>query len=557
MAHDDVADSTDWLSTPLSALSTLESALRCQVCKDFYETPMITSCSHTFCSLCIRRALSADNKCPLCRASEQEIRLRSNWSMEEAVEAFKKARPAVLGLARSGTSVNRSPKRKADEVEDPEAQATPKARRLRSSARLSRNRGQAPSSYAPEAEEEEIIRVSDDDDDYVPEPGENDPYCFKRALTYNHTADGLVPCPMCNRRMKEWQVFAHVESCPGPSTEKEPPERSAATLQLGATQRQHNRSLERLPTLAYSMLKENALRKKMAELGISNQGPRNLLEKRHKEWVTLWNANCDAARPKSRAELLRDLDMWERTQGGRAPTTGRAVQNAALIKDKEFDGSAWAAKHDTSFRDLIASAKKSNAQARKKPEAELEQTSKEGSPGYYAIPQESMEGEGSMEPVVPQQPLASAPKDIQRMDYTMREEEAIRIPGEQSENAPREPSEAVEAPRPLLDGSGLSAAVEASGPLPGQPNVRKTEASRPSLGESGPSEPREASGPLPGQTNFGETGATRPPLGESGPSEPREASGHPPGEPNFGGTPDANEVSRSKNQVFRQPDAPV
>jgi E3 ubiquitin-protein ligase RAD18 len=245
-------------------------------------------------------------------------------------------------------------------------------------------------------------------------------------------------------------------------------------MQLGATQRQHNKSFERLPTLAYSMLKENALRKKMAELGISNQGPRNLLEKRHKEWVTLWNANCDAARPKSRAELLRDLDMWERTQGGRAPTTGRAMQNAALIKDKEFDGSAWAAKHDTSFRDLIASARKSNAQARKKPEAELEQSSKENAPGDYAIPQPSMEGEGSVAPVIPQQTLASAPEDIQRMDYTMREGEATRLPGEQSENAPREPSEAVVASRPPPGGSGTSAAVERSGPPPDEPNFGAT-----------------------------------------------------------------------------------
>lgn len=172
MSHSDVADSTDWLSTPLSSLSSLESALRCQVCKDFYETPMITSCSHTFCSLCIRRVLSSDSKCPLCRASEQEIKLRSNWSMEEAVEAFKKARSAVLDLAHNGGASNRSPKRKVNEIEDPETRTAPGTKRLRSSARLSRNQAQAAPSYAPEPEEEEVVWVSDEDDDYVPEPGE-------------------------------------------------------------------------------------------------------------------------------------------------------------------------------------------------------------------------------------------------------------------------------------------------------------------------------------------------------------------------------------------------
>lgn len=28
--------------------------------------------------------------------------------------------------------------------------------------------------------------------------------------------DGLVPCPMCNRRMKEASVFNHLDNCKGP-----------------------------------------------------------------------------------------------------------------------------------------------------------------------------------------------------------------------------------------------------------------------------------------------------------------------------------------------------
>ncbi|OCL04313.1 hypothetical protein AOQ84DRAFT_226128, partial [Glonium stellatum] len=47
-----IPDSTDWLPTPLASLTPLEVALRCQVCKDFFDTPMLTSCAHTFCSLC-------------------------------------------------------------------------------------------------------------------------------------------------------------------------------------------------------------------------------------------------------------------------------------------------------------------------------------------------------------------------------------------------------------------------------------------------------------------------------------------------------------------------
>lgn len=153
--------------------------------------------------------------------------------------------------------------------------------------------------------------------------------------------------------MKEWQVYNHLESCTGPPS---PPKTNG---ELIAQRRQAPKAADRLPAISYSMLKEQALRKKLAELGISNAGPRPLLEKRHKEWITLWNANCDAANPKKRTQLLHDLDVWEKTQGGRAPTTGRGVREAALIKDKDFDGHAWAARHDESFRELIENARRS------------------------------------------------------------------------------------------------------------------------------------------------------------------------------------------------------
>lgn len=96
----DIPDSTDWLDTPLSLVAPLESSLRCQVCKDFFDNPVITSCSHTFCSLCIRRCLSSEGKCPVCRCSDQETKLRRNWAVQELVEAFSNARPGVLDLAR-------------------------------------------------------------------------------------------------------------------------------------------------------------------------------------------------------------------------------------------------------------------------------------------------------------------------------------------------------------------------------------------------------------------------------------------------------------------------
>ncbi|KAL0944603.1 DNA repair protein [Colletotrichum truncatum] len=390
---DDVPDSTDWLSTPLPGLSAVEAALRCQVCKDFFKTPMLTSCCHTFCSLCIRRALSNDGKCPLCRASDQELKLRSNWSMGEAVDSFVKSRKDILGFARTARQRTgpASPKRKLAE-DSTTSEQQPETKRLRSSARLSKTR----------AEEAKATVYQEDGD--VPQLNEEEEEDEAGDATFT-PEDGLVPCPICQTRMKQFQVFRHLDNCPGPQSQSSRASSSRTstpnTPARGAPRQ--TPAPERLPAIAYSMLKDAALRKKMSDLGLSTNGTRLQLEKRHKEWITLWNANCDSARPKRRAELLHDLDVWERTQGSRAPVF--AARPGAAVKDKEFDGAAWAVKHDTSFKDLIANARKSRAQAKQKAEeaaAEAGHESKAAGPGTV---------EASSEAEVAMVDLTDAPGD--------------------------------------------------------------------------------------------------------------------------------------------------
>ncbi|EXV01323.1 RING finger domain protein [Metarhizium robertsii] len=358
MPMDDVSDSTDWLGTGLAGLAAVEAALRCQVCKDFYKTPMITTCSHTFCSICIRRALSNDSKCPLCRAPEQELKLRSNWSMEESVEAFSKVRPSALAVARSSLNTSASCKRKI-EGDEPTANAvSSEPKRIRTSARLNnRRRENLNQTSQAQKQGDETIPASDDD-----ESGNNEDDDYSEHNTGH--ADSLVPCPSCQKQMKAWKVFQHLETCPGPISESAEIKTFPSGRVLQAQQPRLQTTLERLPALNYSMLKEQALRKMLAELGISNQGPRLILERRHKEWITIWNANCDSVIPRKKSQLLQDLDVWEKTQGHRANAAAKTTLTGVAIKDKNFDGIAWAAKHDSSFKDLIANARRSRLEAK-------------------------------------------------------------------------------------------------------------------------------------------------------------------------------------------------
>ena len=172
--------------------------------------------------------------------------------------------------------------------------------------------------------------------------------------------------------MKLWQVDKHLDtSCPGFPQPQAPSSRTPNnTSQSGffntttLTSSTAPKPLEKLTPLNYSILRDQALRKKMSELGISTSGSRQLMENRHKEWVTIWNANCDSSRPKSRAELLNDLNNWERTQGGYG-LAALSSHYGAQIKDKNFDGAAWTTQHDSSFKDLVANARRSKLQAEK------------------------------------------------------------------------------------------------------------------------------------------------------------------------------------------------
>ena len=349
----DVSDSTDWKETAIPAFVQVDAGLRCQVCKDFYTSAVITSCSHTFCSLCIRRCLAADGKCPTCRASEQEVRLRKNVALQEVADAFVAARAQALEVATrkeeeagsdDGVTVanSRGVKRKRRAGGDAAEEGVQAPRRSQR-----RKFGGGAQGVA-----QRVTVVNDDGDD----DDDDEDYT---ADTMGSPDDGLVACPICRKRMKDELVFSHLDLCNGEETPSrqathKPQSRTITTVQRVAAPPSTRPPPERLPALNYSLLKDNALRKKLSELNIASFGPKSLLVRRHLEWVALWNANCDSARPRSRTELKTDLDQWERTQGGHAPT---GTQSSAVM-NKDFDGEGWARRNKDDFEQLITRARR-------------------------------------------------------------------------------------------------------------------------------------------------------------------------------------------------------
>jgi E3 ubiquitin-protein ligase RAD18 len=369
---------------------------------------MITSCAHTFCSLCIRRCLNNDGRCPACRAQEQELKLRFNGAMEDLVEAFKKARPEVWEFANKPVEVvtrAASPKRSRD-VDDREDESPRKLRRTRSSGR------------AKPKERVVVMDSADDDDDYVPGMVSTENLGLQANLSVE---EGFVQCPVCQKSVKEDAINAHLDrNCEDVPPTK--PRSTASATNFGAPDKPIPRP-ERLPQLHYSMVKDNILRKKLADLGLSTGGTRQQLEKRYTEWVTLWNANCDATKPKGKGELKRELDIWERTQGSRAGSSKQ--DSGAQIREKDFDGQAWSSMHGNTFRELIANARKRKLTPLDSGSDMVDLT---GSPSPKKIPNDPHLGE----PVEsPQQPLENAEDTDMTNDEELPQQRAEESPTKQ------------------------------------------------------------------------------------------------------------------------------
>ncbi|EOA86943.1 uncharacterized protein SETTUDRAFT_87903 [Exserohilum turcica Et28A] len=354
----DLPDSTDWIQTSLPAFEPLEAALRCEVCKEFYNNPVITSCYHTFCSICIRRCITADGKCPSCKTGCSSDKLAPNIAVREVVMRFQEARPKALELARADkegeAKATSKKKRKLDDTDMEEDENVRHTRSRQTRSKSQRNGGNAASPV-------EIADSEDDgDEDFVP--------------------DGMVKCPVCSRAMKEELVYNHLDTCTGPDASQGRNTRSkkpAFPTVLQTRKIDPSPPPIRLSQLNYAMMKETALRKKLQEIGIPNWGSKDLMKRRHIEWLNIYNSNCDsdATVRKTHRQLLKELDEWEQTQGG------RANHKESKIMKKDFDGEGYAKSHKTEFEDLIARAR----QKRATPKTDSEEPSGQNTPSEHQL----------------------------------------------------------------------------------------------------------------------------------------------------------------------------
>jgi hypothetical protein len=90
------------------------SDLICPICYDIFTVPFTSSCSHTFCSTCIKECLKFNKQCPICRVSLTTKKLFYNRPLQEIIN--------YLNYAEIGKEVSDMELKKFTSWKDPFAQ---------------------------------------------------------------------------------------------------------------------------------------------------------------------------------------------------------------------------------------------------------------------------------------------------------------------------------------------------------------------------------------------------------------------------------------------------
>ncbi|KAK6544531.1 E3 ubiquitin-protein ligase rad18 [Orbilia ellipsospora] len=432
---DDFPDPTDWLKTSVPGLQALDTALACRVCKEYLNAPVVTSCGHTFCSLCIRRCLSSTQKCPACMTTDEESRLRRNPIVQEFLNSFIAVRKQMLELLAVKEEEEKpiSPpepmlevegrrveKRSSidfdDEIEEEEATDRRRGKRRKqeeapmSSGELRRStRSSSQRTNSKISSQKSMIVIDDSDDDFNPDQGNSDnetkptPRSKRgrpaRVPETPTKESGLVACPICNRSKTQDRIESHVNRCiegrrsPSPPKAEDGAQASSASplkrqpisfsnvskplaIQHRPPYTEEEKQKLRLPKGNFSLTKEADIRKKLRENGIrvdvKGKESKQVLWARLQEWTNIWNANLDSETPKTKLALVKELETNERHQQSQRPS---------IVQDKEFARDEWGKDHKDEFDALVAAAK---LKAQKKKEQEKESTAN----GESAISQE-------------------------------------------------------------------------------------------------------------------------------------------------------------------------
>ncbi|XP_034514585.1 E3 ubiquitin-protein ligase RAD18 isoform X1 [Ailuropoda melanoleuca] len=347
----------------LAVMKAIDDLLRCGICFEYFNIAvMIPQCSHNYCSLCIRKFLSYKTQCPTCCVTVTEPDLKNNRILDELVKSLNFARNHLLQFSLESPPISpacSSSKNRAAKVHTPVAfrHSLKQGSRLMENF-LIRETGGSTSE----------LLIKENESKFVPQKEVSTSSKTKETPSIEKAAscsvDSHVPetpstsalkqvtkvdCPVCGVSIPENHINKHLDSC---LTREEKKESLRSSV--------HKR--KPLPKTVYNLLSDRDLKKKLRQHGLSIQGNKQQLIKRHQEFVHMYNAQCDALHPKSAAEIVQEIENMEKT---RMRLEASKLNESIMVftkdqTEKEIDEihSKYRKKHQNEFRLLVDQAKK-------------------------------------------------------------------------------------------------------------------------------------------------------------------------------------------------------
>lgn len=345
--NDDISDPSDFMRTSFPQMSELDSMLRCLVCKDFLKSPVLTTCGHVFCSLCIRRSVSNTSKCPLCSKEIYESGLKKILLLDGISNWFSGNRTDLLDKLSTDTVIS------VDQKDSVEVEGV----------------------HPDKKDQRDVIILDDEETEEL--------------------VEGQTKCPICQKLMSinELQTW-HLDIClsngsNGSAVSKKRPQNDLKDI-INAKKPKHNHTSsiakdkkeiassttaeslkdlqlkaslsnkQRLPNLD-TTISTNKLKAQLTSYKLPTVGTRTQLENRLKEYITLYNANLDSLTPVRDSVLLDRLAKWEYLMN--QPSRLETVDGIDHEDPRQQERQKWMEKNNNAYNDLIAQARN----ARKKP----------------------------------------------------------------------------------------------------------------------------------------------------------------------------------------------
>ncbi|XP_076672471.1 uncharacterized protein LOC143371327 [Andrena cerasifolii] len=276
-------------------LKHIEDLLICGICYEYMETSVATSCSHNYCSLCIRKYLHYKTQCPVCFAETFEKDLRINKALDEIISQFLRIKDKLKRCLQIQIQFVQSDKGDIT-LNSPKLVHEKKEVHLNKQENkiISRNviLNASPSTNV----QKDLCSPSTSGRPKIPLMFT--PKSSKRLIVTNMEDTKVVICPVCKVTISETNINRHLDDCLKREANKDQP-------QIMDSKRKP------LPKLVFTLMKDAILRKKSKEFGLSSQGDRRALETRLQRYIVLYNAECDKPNPRSIPELLKQCEDEE------------------------------------------------------------------------------------------------------------------------------------------------------------------------------------------------------------------------------------------------------